>query len=503
MPPTAGNPDRTRTRARANRRTRTGEDSPPIARSSSRWHTPGARTALCAATLAALTCCLLVTLRSGGDLGHTGGLFGWYALCWALFAAAVVMARRIPARRLLPLVAAGSLAIAATGLVAPPRTSDDSYRYAWDGRVQAAGISPYGHTPADPALTALRDRWLFPTGTDCRAWDLHPAPGPICTRINRPTVRTIYPPVAEGWFAAVQTVAPAGARHKAVQVSGVLTALATTGVLLAVLRRRAGRERQWQAALWAWCPAVPLEAVNNAHIDALGALLTAAGLGLAAAPARRRTTAAAGALLGAAAAVKLLPGLAVPGLLSGVLRPRAPRAGRRSALLAVAAAMAAFALAYLPYAVSDGAAVLGYLPGYLHEEGYDDGQLHRFSLLRLVLPDTLAQGAALLAVAAACGWVLRYGDPARPWRGALLVTGTAFLALTPGYPWYALLIVVLVALDGSWEWLGVPLAGTAVYLAHGNPAVQTWAYAAALTAVVAPALRTAARSARERTGSGT
>lgn len=439
-------------------------------------------TAACASVLALLTCCLAVTVRWGGDLGRTGPLFGWYALCWALFGAAVLLLRRVPARRVVPLVAAGGLLLAVTGLVAPPRTSDDSYRYAWDGRVQAAGISPYRDTPQDPALARLRDPWLFPTGTPCRAWDLHPVPGG-CTRINRPDVHTIYPPVAEGWFGAVHALAPATARHKAVQVGGVLAAQATTVVLLLAVGRRA----RWRAALWAWCPAVPLEAVNNAHVDVVGALPVVAGLALAGASVRsgrpgRGRAAAAGVLLGAATAVKLLPGLAVPGVLSGVLRRGA--GGRRGALLTAGAAVAAFALAYLPFVLSDGTAVLGYLPGYLHEEGYDDDQLQRFALLRLVLPDAVAQAAAGAAVAAAVAWVLLRGDPVRPWRGALLVTGTAFLALCPGYPWYALLLVALVALDGRWEWLGVPLAGTVLYLAGGDPRIQPWVYGAALAAVL-------------------
>ncbi|MGN5381254.1 hypothetical protein ACQ4WX_41150 [Streptomyces lasalocidi] len=65
-----------------------------------------------------------------------------YAIAWALFAAGVWTVRKLPARAATFLVLAGSAAVALSGLAAPPRTSDDMYRYAWDGRVQAAGISP-------------------------------------------------------------------------------------------------------------------------------------------------------------------------------------------------------------------------------------------------------------------------------------------------------------------------------------------------------------------------
>ena len=106
--------------------------------------------------------------------------------------------------------------------------------------MQAAGVSPYRHAPLDPALAPLRDPWLFPVGTSCRGWDQHLVQG-VCTRINRPAVHTVYPPVAEGWFAAVHAAAPAGARHKPVQVGGLLAAAAATAVLLAVVRRRPAR----------------------------------------------------------------------------------------------------------------------------------------------------------------------------------------------------------------------------------------------------------------------
>lgn len=57
--------------------------------------------------------------------------------------------------------------------------------------------------------------------------------------------------------------------------------------------------------------------------------------------------------------------------------------------------------------------------------------------------------------------------PRQPWRGALLLTGTALLLLSPNYPWYSLFVVALVALDGRWEWLTVNLAGTLLHL--GEP----------------------------------
>lgn len=433
--------------------------------------------ALIAVALAALIWWTVRDRRA--DVDHTATLYWRYAGAWALFAAGAWLVHRLPPRGAVLLIVAGGILIPLAGLGAKPQTSDDSYRYAWDGRVQASGISPYRYTPVDPALRALRDPWLFPATGACTAWDLHPARDPatggtLCTRINRPQVPTIYPPVAEGYFAALDEIAPAGSRHKGAQTGGLLLAVATTGALLWALRRTGGDPRH--AVYWAWCPAVALEAVNNAHVDTLGALLTVLGLTAAA----RRGHLTGGALIGAAIATKLLPALVLPGVV------------RRRPLRVVAAAAAVLAFVYTPYVAATGVHVIGYLPGYLKEEGYQQDGRNRFALLRLVMPGsaTLYAGIALLIVTALL--VMRHADAGRPWRGALVMTGAAMVTMTPSFPWYMLLIVALVALDGRWEWLAVPPAATAVYLSGGAhlpyATVQRAAYGSALALVAVVSL---------------
>ncbi|MFC6594031.1 hypothetical protein [Kitasatospora paranensis] len=421
------------------------------------------------AALVALVAALAGTVTGGGTLGDPRPLYGWYLTDLVLFALAVALLRHVPARHRAALVLAGSVAVAGIGLLAPPRTSDDAYRYVWDGRVQAAGISPYRYAPDDPALAGLRagSPDLFPPAGRCAGWDERRTAAGACSRLNRPAVPTIYPPVAQGWFRGLAAV---GGGVRAAQAGGALLAVATT--LLLLTRRRPAR-----AALWGWFPGITVWAVNDAHVDTLGALLMTAGLLVAAArPATGRRRAASGALLGAATAVKLLPALALPGALSGVLARR-PRARD---LTLPGAAVAVFLLVYLPYVLGSGTAVLGYLPGYLHEEGYERGEVARFGLLRLVLPGAAAPFGAALLLLAVVLHVLRRGDPDRPWRGALLVTGTALLLAAPGYPWYALLVVALVGLDGRWEWLAVPAAGQALYLLGGAHQRACYATAAAV-----------------------
>nr|WP_153068772.1 glycosyltransferase family 87 protein [Streptomyces orinoci] len=449
---------------------------------------PIAATAVTVASLTALTTVLATAVHGDTYVTDPAALTGWYAAAWALFGVAAWTLRRVPARHVAPLVLAGSMAVAVSGLAAEPRTSSDMYRYAWDGRVQAAGISPYDHAPGDPALARLRDDWLFPRGAECarpERFTVAPAAAQqsgaaACTRINRPAVHTIYPPIAEGYFLLVHYLSPPGARHKPFQVGGAILSVAVSALLLAALRRR-GRAH-W-AAYWAWSPAIAFEAVNNAHIDALTALFTVAGLTAACARPTRG-----GSLIGAGIATKLLPAVVLPGALGG------SRGTLRRALTLLLPAAAVTALAYLPYLLVSHGSVLGYLGGYAQEEGYDDPTVkNRYALLRLVLPPSWAQPAVLAVMASAVAYVLWRGDPERPWRGGLLVTGAAFLLTTPGYSWYALLLVALVALDGRWEWLTVAMAGAAKYI--GGRAVAdpnllgTAAYCVAGAAVLTGWLR--------------
>ncbi|MFB7176221.1 glycosyltransferase 87 family protein [Streptomyces sp. NPDC056257] len=445
---------------------------------------PAATVLVLSLALAALTTVLVLTVRYGGYFSDPVGLFWWYSACWALFAVALAALRRVPARHVAWLITAGAVAVTVTGLVGPPRTSTDSYRYAWDGRVQSAGFSPYDHTPQDPALARLRDPWLFPTAAACAGPDLagvpHTGGTAHCTRINRPAVHTIYPPVAEAYFLVVDQLSPPGSRHKPLQIGAGLLSLGVTGATLMVLRRRGGDLRK--AAYWAWCPAVPIEAVNNAHVDVLGVLLAVAGLGLVSARAMTRR-AAGGLLIGAAIATKLMPAVVLPGALSGVRRVR-----DAAAVLLPAASFAV--LAYLPYVLLSHGSVFGYLGGYVQEEGYEDPSAgSRYSLLRLVLPDSWAFPVLVAVVAGVSLYVMWRGDPRRPWSGALLVTGWAFALLTPGYSWYALLLVALVALDGRWEWLGFAFAGAAVYVLGATfghqAALSNIAYGAAAALVLA------------------
>ena len=119
-------------------------------------------------------------------------------------------------------------------------------------------------------------------------------------------------------------------------------------------------------------------------------------------------------------------------------------------------------MVYIPHVLAVGGKVIGFLPGYLQQEGYANGT--RFGIIGLVVTGKLAIAVAVLILATVAFAVLQFSDPDRPWQGAVIMTAAALAVTTPRYEWYALLLVMLVALDGRPEWLA--FAAGAYYAAE-------------------------------------
>jgi hypothetical protein len=375
-------------------------------------------------------------------LGLVGG-------AWIAFGCAAWLLRKVTLRLAVGLILTGGIALQVIALCGPPRDSSDSYRYIWDGRVQAAGIDPYLYAPADAGVARLRNDFLWPKYGVCVK---HPGKSAInpadtlvpgCTRMNRPKVPTVYPPVAEAYFFTVQLAAPADDSSTPIQAAAAAFAVLVTIMLLIGLRKLGKDPRL--AALWAWCPTVILEAGQNAHVDVVAVALT---LGALLALARARTegrTALGGALLGLAIATKVTPVLVLPAVL------------RRGWLLICASAAAAIGLVYAPHVLAVGRKIIGFFPGYLNQEGYSTG--NGFSVIGLFVHGKAATGVAVVILGLIAFAIFKYGNPDQPWRGGVLMTSAALVVCTPHFPWYAILLVMLVALDGRPEWLAVAAGG--------------------------------------------
>ena len=420
-------------------------------------------------------------------------------LAWLVFGCAVWLARKAAVKVVVGLILVGGIALQVAALTAPPQTSTDLYRYIWDGRVQAAGIDPYQYPPADAGVAQLRNDFLW-SGTgaghyeDCaagRADSAAPADSVVagCTKINRLQVPTIYPPVAEAYFTVVQLAAPADDSTTPIQAGAAAFAVLTTGILLFGLRRYGKDPRL--AALWAWCPTVALEAGQNGHVDVVGVAFTAAALLVLAGARTKRRVMLGGALLGLAIATKMTPVLAVPGVL------------RRGWRLIAASAVSAIVAVYVPHVIAVGSKVIGFLPGYLNQEGYSGGT--GFAIIGLFAHGKAATALAVVILGLVALAIMRYCDPARPWRGGVLMTSAALAVCTPQYQWYAILLVMLVALDGQPEYLAIAAGGylsssSHLYI-HGfvlhDPRLAGYGAGAAVAGVIALARLFLARRARQ------
>ena len=86
----------------------------------------------------------------------------WYVGGTALFVLALFALRRASHRGLsdratVLLILGFGATLQLVALTRAPLTSDDAFRYAWDARVQFAGVDPYRYAPAaDPLATRRR-----------------------------------------------------------------------------------------------------------------------------------------------------------------------------------------------------------------------------------------------------------------------------------------------------------------------------------------------------------
>ena len=296
---------------------------------------------------------------------------------------------------------------------APPLTTD-IYRYAWDARVQEAGINPYRYVPNAPELKRLRDTEI---------WE----------NVNRRDWATVYPPGAEASFLAARAVFGGGVRATT-WLMLLAEGLAVGLLLLVLMRTGAPLER---VAVLAWHPLAASEIAANGHSDAL-AVLAGAGLLAAVAYGRRGL---AGLAVGAGVLVKLGPLFLVPALLRG--------GGRRF----LAGALGLVAVGYLAYS-SVGRMTIGSLFRYLDEE--DLGSLAWWTLQQWIGRDGARALLLGVLVAVVAVVALRANETVdQVARSGLIVLGSILLTSAFLQPWYALwLLPFLVVTPGpAWLWL--------------------------------------------------
>jgi hypothetical protein len=342
------------------------------------------------------------------------GLSALYALACALIVgASEPRSRRVAFVELGALLLAG-VAFRAVVFGTPPLLSHDAYRYAWDPYLLAHGVSPYLHTPSDPALIPLRDGAIWPL-------------------LNWRDAPTIYPPGAQAFFFVVYLVKP-------LSIWAVKTAItasdAIVGVLLLALLRRRGLDLRLALLYW-WSPIAVIEFAGNAHIDAVALAWVLLAV-LLAEERWRGARFATGVALAMATLTKFYPLLFV--LAIGRRRDRSLYVGLAGTIL----------LAYLPF-LGGGSRSTGFLATYVGQRFPDQGILV-VAIARLVGliggGDALIVALQAVAALALCGAIIWWRVHRNPSTEATTLALTAlYFALAPHtFPWYVAIVLPLVAL---------------------------------------------------------
>lgn len=305
------------------------------------------------------------------------------------------------------LVFAVAAALHLLPLCTPLVLSDDVYRYLWDARVARAGGDSYAYAPSDPAVAPLRDR--------------------THGRINHPGVRTIYPPVAQLWFRAIDAFAHHPLAFRFAAVAANLLAFTLLGRLL----RARGRDPRL-AIVYGWSPVAAVEAAVGAHVDTAAIALLLAGLWAY----ECRRTVAAGALLGLSFGIKL------------AAMPLALLAGRRRPWL-IACFFAVAIATLFPRLVGSGPLLPG-LPDYLTRWRFNPSLFAALEQAVAAATRLPPEGVSLTARGLVAGlWlglcVSLFWRAADPVTAGRWLTVAALLLSPTVHPWYALWVLALCA----------------------------------------------------------
>ncbi len=347
-------------------------------------------------------------------------------------------------------------------IFSPPLLETDPKRYLWDGAVLARGINPYKFAPLEILMHARGELQFRDPVTTAEAGLLaslaaDPRLTPQFLHINHPNVATVYPPVAQGLFAAAYRLAPGEVMAlKALVAALDLGILALVAYFLGVL----GRPPEW-LLLYGWCPLVLKEYAGTGHYDPAAGFFLLVSLAVL----LRGYRAAAGMLAGLAIGAKFFPGVVVLVLL------------RRYGVRGIAACGLTVLALYAPFL---GAAErIAQSAGVFAAQWTGNASL--FALLRGALRPLDAAGLSLpfggglacdsmLVAKAALGVLLLAGvaalfrareeDAAGVLSKAFGAVGLLFILSPVQNPWYAAWVMPYAALSGSVSWL--VLSGTMV-----------------------------------------
>lgn len=329
--------------------------------------------------------------------------------------------------------------LAMRGILLPstPILEDDYYRYLLDGVISARGANPYAYSP-QKLLDAQRIRTSIPD-------DLHElarASGPVLSRINHPTIRTGYPPIAQAAFALAAWLHPWSLVTWRVVLLGLDVVVLT--LLLGLLRMLA-LPTMWSILYW-WNPLVIKEIFNSGHMDVVALVFVLAAVLLAV---RQMHMGAAG-VLALAVGAKVWPAVLLPVL----LRPVLDRPGKWLPAVLVFACLAGALLAPVVFrADSSDGAYTNYAARWQNNAAAFQGFVWVARIGHEVLgypPCLVQRSARVLVVLVYClwlAWIVRkpVQTPQDLLGRCLLAVAALFLLSPTAFPWYYTWLVPFLA----------------------------------------------------------
>jgi len=126
-------------------------------------------------------------------------------------------------------------------------TSDDVYRYIWEGKVLYNGYNPYQYPPGDTALVSLHSAELQ-------------------SKVAFHTFAAIYPPLSQVLFAVNYIIS--GENELGLKFIFLICEIVTMIFITMILREK--KKPGWYVIYYAWLPLPVMEYFVNSHIDPVG-----------------------------------------------------------------------------------------------------------------------------------------------------------------------------------------------------------------------------------------
>lgn len=368
----------------------------------------------------AIELCLIGMLALGDLRANIPIFFLLYALAGVAYVVGIWQQKKMP----LFLIGVFAVVFRVTLLFSMPSLSDDIFRYVWDGRVLTQGINPYLYPPNSDALAFLREGSIYP-------------------HINHPHLPTIYPPLAQLFFAISYWMFQSVYGFKLVIVLGDLL---LGWVLLKLLHLQ---DKCPQAVLiYLWHPLVVIEGAGSGHMDFLGVLILF--LALWAWYTQRDEMAFVG--VGGAVLVKFLPIVFIPVLI------RWSKKGFPQNWKPILWLPVILIVGYLPFVLMGGP-LWGSLGTYTANWEFNSPI---FWILRTILDDGLLArkviGGFFIALVLIVSFL--YDTPLE--AGFIIVAG--FVVLTPTlHPWYLVWLIPFVVFFPRYYLIGFSLVVVLAY----------------------------------------